>query len=181
MSVVSSHSRPQSDEQPRSTIFSPANFSGPRKAKRGTTDHSQSSASDLLDEYKARPRHRDSLSVPQPLQQQSSGSISIHHANPSPQRLRRRNKEPTMSHLAGTSALSQDSHFEKMLALLEVDDSLPDTADRRSASGDNGANVFYTPRRSRDLEVSVYSSSEDEEILLTRSLTFSLFLQLVTS
>jgi hypothetical protein len=46
------------------------------------------------------------------------------------------------------------SSSEEMLALLEVDDSLPDTADRRSASGDNGANVFYTPRRSRDLEVS---------------------------
>lgn len=159
MSDISSNSRSQPDNQPRSSIFSPVDFSRTRMTRRGTTDHSHSSASDLLDEYTARPKYRESLSVPQPRREQSPGSSSAQHVGQPPQRPRRRNPESTSPYVVERSETTQDSRFEKMLALLDVDDSLPDSADRRLATRNTGPNASCTPRRSPNLGVRAGSSS----------------------
>ena len=181
MSDISSNSRSQPDHQPPISIFSPANLSRTRVTRRGTTDHSRSSASDLLDEYLPRPNYHGSLSVPQPGREQPPVSSSAQHISPSPHRRRRRNPESISFDPAEMTETKQDSRFEKMLALLDVDDSLPDSADRRSVVRNTGSIASCSPRRSQDLRVSPKFSSEDR-VKLTRSLTFSpLPTQLVTS
>lgn len=166
MSSRSSNFRSQSDRQPRSSIFSTNIPSPVRNVKRGTTDHSQSSASDLLDEYIPRRQYRESPSVPQPRPEPSTGSSSTHQSHSSYTRSRRRNPQPSFPVTERSNAID-DSRFEKMLALLDVDDSVSDSADRRRPVEIDGPGESRIPSVIHDSRVCTIHLRRDE-VTLTR-------------